>query len=65
MDTHGGLVQRLECDETYASAYCHMMRPLTCHLMFHCEAENRLTFQNYGGGENYCSNNPERTPAFS
>jgi putative lipase involved disintegration of autophagic bodies len=56
VDRQGGQVQNIGCRGSLLSAYCHMMHPITCHLMASCGALDRLTFDHWGGGGAYCEN---------
>eukprot|EP00928_Gymnodinium_smaydae_P082763 TRINITY_DN66060_c0_g1_i1.p1 TRINITY_DN66060_c0_g1~~TRINITY_DN66060_c0_g1_i1.p1 ORF type:complete len:694 (-),score=53.18 TRINITY_DN66060_c0_g1_i1:15-1916(-) len=43
-DSHGGLVQTLECDSKSLALGCHMVEGLVCHLLRHCgDREQRFT----------------------
>jgi putative lipase involved disintegration of autophagic bodies len=54
VDAHAGEIQQLVCPNTFLTAYCHYMHPITCHLMANCNAISRVTFDHWGGGNAYC-----------
>ena len=54
IDTHGGQVQNILCKNTFIDFYCHLMHPITCHMMANCGALERESFDYWGGGLRYC-----------
>lgn len=58
VDIHGGQSQHITCPTTQLDFYCHLMHPITCHLLSNCYNMNFShpeVFDSWGGAEKYCT----------